>query len=204
VTRLIIWLPPLAWMAAIMWFSSGEFSAENTGSVLGPLLHWLVPSLTATQVDAVHGAIRKGAHMGEFALLAVLWFVAFTRGPRWPPRRAAWTALVICVAWSFLDELHQAMEPTRTPSVLDVGWDTAGALLASVVARMGWRRASRRLTTALLWLAAVGGAGLIAIDRATGVPSGWLWATVPAAVALLALRRWLGASRATPPATRRA
>ena len=186
--RLTIWLPPLVWMAAIMWFSSGDFSAENTGSILGPLLRWLLPWASAAQIDAVHGTVRKAAHMAEYAALATLWFITFTRERRWSARTAARAALVIAIGWAFLDELHQATEPSRTASIVDVGYDAAGALLASMVARAGWRHATATMTTALLWTAAAGGAVAIAVNLASGVGSGMLWLTVPAAAALLLLR----------------
>jgi hypothetical protein len=55
------------------------------------------------------------------------------------------------------------------------------------------------LTSLLLWLAAAGGAVALAVNYATGVPSGHLWVTVPAAALVLAARhRW---SRRPPPAS---
>lgn len=187
--RLTIWLPPLAWMALIMWFSTGDFSAENTGSVLQPVLQWLLPWASSSQIATLHGLVRKMAHMTEYAVLATLWFIALTRERRWSARRAAWLALLVAVGWAFLDELHQATEPSRTASIGDVGFDTAGALVASSVARLGWRRVIGTLTTTLLWTAVIGGALVIAINLASGVASGVLWITVPVAAALLLVRR---------------
>ena len=198
--RLTIWLLPLAWMTMIMWFSTGDFSAENTGSVLGPFLEWLLPWAMPSQIAALHALVRKTAHMTEYAVLAALWFVALTRERRWSARRAAWLALIVAVGWAFLDELHQATVPSRTASVGDIGFDTAGALVATSVARLGWRRAIGSLTTTLLWTAAAGGALVIAVNLASGVASGVLWITVPLAAALLLLRRrWT----ARPPAIER-
>jgi VanZ family protein len=195
VIRLAIWLLPLVWMAVIMWLSGGDFSAENTGSVLGPLFQWLLPWASTAQINALHGIVRKSAHVTEYAVLAALWFIAFTRARRWPPARAAWTALLIAIVWAFLDELRQAAEPSRTASVGDVAFDTAGALMASAVARMGWRDAATALTTFLLWIAAAGGTLAIAINLASGVASGVLWLTVPVAALLLVLRWWKRAAR---------
>jgi VanZ family protein len=200
VIRLTIWLLPLAWMAMIMWFSTGDFSAENTGSIIRPVLEWLLPWATAGQVAALHALIRKTAHMTEYGVLAALWFIALTRERRWPARRAAWFALIVAIGWACLDELHQATVPSRTASVGDVGFDTAGALVATSVAGLGWRRAFGRLTTALLWTAAAGGAVVIVINLAAGVPSGVLWLTVPLAAGLLLVRRWWSAR---PPTTER-
>lgn len=185
---LTIWLPPLVWMAAIMWFSSGDFSAENTGGILAPLFQWLLPWASPAQINALHAIVRKTAHVTEYAVLAALWFVTFTRERRWSARTAAWAALLIAIGWAFLDELHQATEPSRTASAVDVVYDSTGALLASLVARAGWRRAAATATTVLLWTAAAGGAAVIAINLASGVGSGVLWLTVPAAAALLLLR----------------
>jgi len=193
VKRLAFWLPPLVWMATIMWFSTGDFSAENTGSVLKPLLRWLLPGLTAPQLDAVHAVVRKSAHVTEYAVLAALWFVALTRERGLAPRRAAWLAFLVAVGWAFLDELHQATEPSRTASAMDVAIDAMGALAASTIGRHGWGRALDVASAGFLWVAAAGGAVVMALDLASGVAPGVLWLTVPAAMVALVLRRRAGA-----------
>lgn len=195
--RLTIWLPPLAWMAVILWLSTGDFSAENTGGVLRPLLQWLLPWASASQLTAAHELIRKTAHVTEYAVLVALWFITFTRERRWSARTAAWAAVAIAIGWACVDELHQATEPSRTASIGDVVFDTAGALAAAVIARRGWR-VTAVVTTVLLWTAAIGGAVVIAINLASGVASGVLWLTVPVAAALLLWRR--RRSNSLPPA----
>ena len=58
---------------------------------------------------------------------------------------------------------------------------------------------ARWLTGALLWVAAVGGTALIALQWSLGVPSRWLWGSTPAAwIALVLWRRW-GRSRLHAP-----
>jgi VanZ family protein len=182
-------------MAAIMWFSTGDFSAENTGSLLRPLLQWLLPGLTAPQIAAVHALIRKSAHVTEYAVLAALWFVALTRERRLTPRHAAWLAFLVAVAWACLDELHQATEPSRTASAMDVAIDATGALVASTIGRYGWGRALDVASAGFLWVAAAGGAVVMALDLASGVAPGLLWLTVPAAMVALVLRWRAGAAR---------
>ena len=186
--RLIIWLPPLAWMAVILSLSGDTFSDAATAGILRPLLQSLLPWASATTLDAVHWLIRKWAHLAEYAVLATLWFITLAHRTRLPRRRAAWAAFVIAVSWAVVDELYQASHLSRSGSARDVGIDATGALVASFFTGFGWRDAVAYLTTTLLWMAAVGGAAIIAVNLTIGVPSGVLWVTVPAAVALLAWR----------------
>ena len=182
-------------MAAIVWFSSGDFSAENTGSVLGPLFRRLLPGASEAQIAALHALVRKSAHVTEYAVLAALWFVALTRERGLSRRRAAWLAFLVAVGWAFLDELHQATEPSRTASAMDVAIDATGALVASTIGRYGWGRALDVASAGFLWVAAASGAVVMAIDLASGVAPGVLWLTVPAAIVALVLRWRAGAAR---------
>lgn len=122
------WGPLVIWMAAISVFSTDTFSAEETGGLLEPVLRWLIPTISAAAVEAVHVTIRKGMHVAEFALLAVLWYRSLAWGTRgWRPRTAL-AAFGLSVVCAGLDEGHQAFVATRTASLLDVAWDSAGAL----------------------------------------------------------------------------
>ena len=165
------WLPPLVWMAVIFGLSSslGEFKALQAKK--GELL------------------VRKGGHLTEYAVLGALWFRAFRRGPRLAPGAAAWSALTLSVAWAGLDEWHQSFVPARTASAGDVALDGASAALAVLVAVRGWRTILDGATAVLLWLAATGGALVLAIGLWADVPSRALWFTTPAALVLLLARR---------------
>jgi VanZ family protein len=175
-------------MAAITWFSTGDFSAEQTGGVIIPFLRWFLPAATDAQLAALHAVARKTAHVTEYAVLGALWFAALTRERGLAPRRAAWLAFLVSVGWAFLDELHQATVPSRTSSAMDVAIDAAGALAAAFVGRQGWGRALDLASLAFLWLAAGGGGVVIALDLAGGGAPGVLWLTVPAALIVLVLR----------------
>ncbi|HEY7364816.1 MAG TPA: VanZ family protein [Methylomirabilota bacterium] len=187
--RPIHWLPPLAWMGVILLLSTEAGSAERTSRLLLPLFRWLLPSATTLQLDALHGLVRKAAHVSEYAVLTFLWFRALTAGARWSPRAAAWVALATGLGWACLDEAHQILVRGRTASPGDVVLDGAGALAALLVARVGWQRVADMTTAVLLWGALGGGAVLLVLDATVGLSSPALWITTPAAALVLALRR---------------
>jgi len=185
-------------MAVIMVLSSDVGSAEHTGRWLVPLLRLLAPSATPTQLDALHGLVRKAGHLTEYAMLAALWYRAFARGRHLTPRAAATIAFAICLVWAILDEARQSLEPSRTASIKDVAIDAIGALLAMLVAILGWRWVVDRTTTLLLWMALVGGVAFVILNVLTGVPSGLLWLTAPLAATLLLARSIYSRRQARP------
>jgi VanZ family protein len=194
VSRLATWAPPIVWTAVVLALSSAQFSADNTGSVLHPLLAWLLPWLTSPRLARLHDVVRKAAHLTEYALLAALWLRAFARSAV-SPSTAAWLALAVSVACAVVDETHQAFVPTRTGRAGDVLIDTVGALAAILPARLGFWRAAEATTSVLLWVAAIGGAVMLTLGVAAGAGGGVLWLTVPAAAGFLVYRRRKSATR---------
>ena len=184
------WVPPVVWMAVIAGFSTSPFGAGTTGQIVPPLVGWLLPWLAPEHVELIHIGVRKGAHVAEYALLAWLWWRAFARDRVLAPRAALLASFALCVAWACVDESLQALAPGRGSRALDVVIDATGAGTALAFVAGGWRTLDR-LVGALLWIAAAGGAALLALNAAAGVPSGALWITAPlAALALFARRRW--------------
>lgn len=194
------WLPPVVWMVVMFTVSTDTGSGEHTSRSLLPLLHWLLPWATADALDTIHVLLRKTGHVSEYAILAALWYRAFRRGRGATEAASAALALAISVGWAALDEWHQSFVPSRTASAADVVLDGASAAVALAVASLGWRAALDRVTAALLWLAAAGGAAALALDLWLGVPPGVLWLSTPAALALLAVRRMLARRRPRPKA----
>jgi VanZ family protein len=178
-------LPPLAWSALIAWFSGAGWHGGATAPLFEPWLRALLPWALPEQIAGVHWLLRKTGHVVEYAVLALLWRRALA-GPdapapwRWP--------LALAVLTAGLDEMRQALTPTREGRVADVLLDGGAAGAALLVAARGARRAADGLAWLLLWAAAGGGTVLLAIDVAAAAPSGWLWLTVPAA--WLALWVW--------------
>jgi VanZ family protein len=171
-------LPPLAWSALIAWFSGAGWHGGATAPLFEPWLRALLPWALPEQIAGVHWLLRKTGHVVEYAVLALLWRRALA-GPdapapwRWP--------LALAVLTAGLDEMRQALTPTREGRVADVLLDGGAAGAALLVATLGARRAADGLAWLLLWAAAAGGTVLLAIDVAAAAPSGWLWLTVPAA-----------------------
>jgi len=178
VTTALRFLPPLAWSVLIAWFSGAGWHGGATTPLVEPWLRALLPWATPEQIAGVHWLLRKTGHVVEYAVLALLWQRALA-GPdasapwRWP--------LALTVLTAGLDEVHQAITPTREGRVADVVLDGSAAAAALLVATLGPRRAADGLAWVMLWAAAAGGTVLLAIDLAAAAPSGWLWLSVPAA-----------------------
>jgi VanZ family protein len=102
--RLSLWLPVVAWAALIFALSS-------------------IPSLS-THLGTWDTILRKGAHMTEYAILAVLLFRALG---------SELAALAVAVAYAMTDELHQTFVPGRHGSPVDVAVDGVGAALGLIV-----------------------------------------------------------------------
>jgi hypothetical protein len=124
-------------MAVISGFSTDAFSAEDTGDLLMPLLQWLLPGASRATLDLLHAVLRKGMHVIEFGILVLLWYRALGwHGSGWQ-RKTAVAAFLLAVGFAMLDEVHQRFVPSRTGSLVDVGWDGLGAALG-----LGGRRAT--------------------------------------------------------------
>jgi len=123
------WLPVVVWAGVISALSSDAFSGDQTGGLLLPLLGSLLPGASPATLTAVHAAVRKLAHVAEYAVLALLLVRALEQPWRSLARIAA-TSLLLCIGYAVLDEFRQTFVPTRVGSPLDVALDTAGAAMA--------------------------------------------------------------------------
>ncbi len=121
------------WLGVVLFLGTAYFAAANTAPFILPLLKKLAPSASSAQLHAAHMVLRKLTHLAEYALLAVLWFWAIVaRTGR--PVRAAWLALLVCLACAVADEAHQAITPARSGSARDVLIDVSGAAGALLIA----------------------------------------------------------------------
>ena len=106
---LVPWLPVVAWAGLIF-----VLSAQ--------------PDLRFLPDEGLDFVVRKIGHMGVFGILALLLWRALATTTAWP-RPWAW-ALILTILYAFTDEIHQSAVVGRYASVIDVGFDTVGALVA--------------------------------------------------------------------------
>lgn len=128
----------LIW-AAVIFTGSGDLLSEGrTSRFIGPVLRWFKPDLSDAAVRQLQGIIRKGGHVTEYGVLALLCLRALTRSSRlvapvrsWP---TAVRVLVICALYAVSDEIHQSFVPSRYGSSWDVLIDVLGAASGLAVA----------------------------------------------------------------------
>ena len=111
-------------------------SAEHTSRHIVPVLLWLKPDMSPQAIWIVLVVARKCAHVGEYAVLALLLWRALRSVPalRTKTLMVYGAALVGCSLFAASDEFHQTFVKSRTPSVRDVLLDVAGAILGLLVA----------------------------------------------------------------------
>jgi VanZ family protein len=118
-------------MSAIFFFSTDNFSSEETGSVLRSILHSILPFLSEGGFQSLHFLIRKAGHFTEYAILALLLYRAFRyRSATHWKRSWAFSALLIVAIYALSDEYHQAFTAMRTASIYDSLIDIAGGFTA--------------------------------------------------------------------------
>jgi VanZ family protein len=110
-SRVDLWLPPIALMGVIFFLSA----QPDLNSGLGV-------------VDLIG---RKIIHAGEYALLCFLLWRALREVM--PARRAPLAALAIAVAYSCTDEFHQTFVHGRHGTPVDVLIDAVGSVSVAIV-----------------------------------------------------------------------
>ena len=144
------WLPLLIWLGLIFLGSTDLMSAEHTSRFIVPILRWLDPEIAPGTIASIHVAIRKCAHVGEYAILALLLFraaicVANVEWSVWLSSVCVWIG---CVFVAITDEFHQSSVRSRSASVRDVLIDSGGAifgvLIGAAFARHGSKKSRRK------------------------------------------------------------
>jgi VanZ family protein len=116
----------------VIWtLGTDDFSAARTGPELLAWLRWFFDDFDPRTKYRLLIAIRKSAHVIEYAILAMLAFrAALLSAPRHPWTTAVWVALSLVASLATADEARQAFSPVRTGSAYDVLIDLAGGSVA--------------------------------------------------------------------------
>jgi VanZ family protein len=126
-------LPAVLWAAVIY-----SFSAQ--------------PDLPRVPVSLLDLLVKKGAHLTEYAILAILIYRALAPGVTTLRAGAFAGAWALTVLYAVTDEWHQSFVPGRTAAALDVVIDGSGALLglAALLASRRLRGTNERRTAGSL------------------------------------------------------
>lgn len=139
-TVLITFLPALLMMGVIFFFSAqcGEDSSKESGKIVEILL-FLIKHLPhgaqltedpLTLAETLSYPVRKCAHMTEFGVLALCFFMGIYNLVKWYPYIPAFLCTFV---YAMSDEFHQNFVPGRHASLIDVTIDCTGALIALVL-----------------------------------------------------------------------
>lgn len=136
---LLYWLPAIIAVTVIALESTSTMSASNTSRWLQPAWEFLFGPITPAHLGAVDAVLRKIGHFVGYGLVSVAFFHGWKSSlkgssGKWPLwNRAAILAVFCTFLVACADETHQHFLPNRTGSPIDVGIDTAGAILAQLL-----------------------------------------------------------------------
>ena len=136
VFRRFFWfVPTVIWMVVIFQFSSQE--GIQSPSISRKVTEYAAKVLHSTVlqdqdyeviVEVLHPAVRKTAHMAEYAILYVLLFLSFFFSML--ATRSAALSIVIAFIYAIMDETHQTYVSGRSGQFYDVCVDMTGVLIA--------------------------------------------------------------------------
>ena len=66
------WVWVAAWMGVIFIFSTDHFSGAQTSRFIGPILKWIMPTISVESIANVQLFVRKTGHLAEYGILSIL------------------------------------------------------------------------------------------------------------------------------------
>jgi len=125
------WLPAVLWACVIFSASGDKKSVHRSSRLIEPVVRWLVPDISDEALWRVVLVVRKGAHLTEYAIFAMLLWWALCQVRKWAnagwSKPHAWWAWGLATAFAMTDEFHQVFVPGRQGSFWDVLIDATGA-----------------------------------------------------------------------------
>ena len=134
--KLIAWLPTVACLSMIAFFSTDTFSSKHTASILERIIRAIYGEISFDHFTLIHVFVRKAAH---FTVYGTLSLSAYFSWRATLPRRSRWSfiwaglALLLTLAAASFDEFHQSFVPSRGPSAYDVMLDMMGAMFVQTL-----------------------------------------------------------------------
>jgi VanZ family protein len=143
------WLPLVIWLSLIFVNSTNLMSAEHTSRYVVPFLLWLKPGMSPQTIWTILVIVRKCAHVTEYAILALLLLRALRSIATLRAKMSLSLGVVLlgCALFAASDEFHQIFVKSRTPSVLDVFLDVAGALVGLLIGASFAQRCAKQNRT---------------------------------------------------------
>ncbi len=135
----------IVWMTVIFAFSAQPAvqSSQTSGGVAYRIAEWengffrqqKTEAELSAQAESMQLFIRKGAHMGEYALLAFLLCLHLCYYPI-SKKQLVILALGITAGYAAADEFHQLFVPGRAGRLSDVCIDSLGGILGILFSRI--------------------------------------------------------------------
>jgi VanZ family protein len=134
--------PAFIWAGVIFTLSAQPEPPHPAGALFVLLQQVAVPPEVAFALDFL---VRKAAHFGEYAVLALLVHYGLGLRDNLGRGRRYLLAWVLSALYAASDELHQSFVPGRGPAVAYVIIDACGALAALAAHSLveHWQRARR-------------------------------------------------------------
>ncbi|TAK36122.1 MAG: hypothetical protein EPO21_04035 [Chloroflexota bacterium] len=110
---------PVRWGIVVLWMAAIFYGSSRS-------------SIPTAPDEALDFVMKKSAHVGEYAILAILLLRAIYPNERLNARRLL-LPLALAVLYAASDEFHQVWTSERHPSLRDVGIDSVGALVSLIV-----------------------------------------------------------------------
>lgn len=133
------WAVVAVWILVVLWLGGADFGAVQTSGMLGRIIRFFSPDIPWADFLRIHHAVRKTAHVVEYAVLALLAFRAMWLTFQTLLGRLAGLALLLVIVVATADETRQALLGGRTGSAGDVLLDATGALAALGIALLYMR-----------------------------------------------------------------
>ncbi len=137
------WIPVLVLLGVIFWLSGANFTDGKTSEFFFPKIKSVFPGLSPDGIAFVHELIRAFAHIFEFFVFGLLLSLAINRLhlPISGFKRGVLIFVLLCL-FALGDEVRQFLVALRQASLVDVGLDLVGGLLALILVQC-WKNSFR-------------------------------------------------------------